>query len=337
VTRLLPLVLPLMGLLGCTDTWDEHLVYEYMGEGVHEIGPVQTPSLTDTVHVAGELGTASLGGRLRQTSDGLFWQDGGEITLDYVVDDGVFVPMDDQGLVLLSFYHHLAGVRDDLSERGWQSDMDTIFPVTTIAWTPEQLVTAATPVENAAYLSAGVNAFILYEDANNNIPLGAHAGVVRHEFGHAWFQVLMLPVVERALSGDPVVDDLRAINEGFADMVAILSLDDPEAIPFVERNPRLAHTTDGFSGSDDPYSLGVVFAGFAWDARILSDDPEQTLELTIGAVEDFREFLFTEENDGTPQQFGLMLYDRYASEINDFRLCQAWRLRFPDLVGRCGR
>ncbi len=337
MNKLLPLVLPLTLLLGCTDTWEEHLVYEYVGEGVHQIGPVQTPALVDSVHVSGELGAASLGGRLRVTNDALFWQDGADITLDYVVDDGVFVPMDDQGLVLLSFYHHLAGVRDDLAQRGWQDDMDAIFPVTTIAWTPEQLVSAETPVENAAYLAGGINAFILYEDANNNIPLGAHAGVVRHEFGHAWFQVLMQPVVERALNGDPVVDDLRAVNEGFADMVAILSLNDPMAIPFVERNPRLAHTTDGFSGSDDPYSLGVVFAGFAWDARTVSGDAELTLELTVGALQDFGEFVFTDESDGTAQQFGLMLYDRYASEINDFRLCQAWRIRFPDLVGRCGR
>jgi hypothetical protein len=337
VSQHLLLLLPLLGLVGCTESWDEHLAYEYLGDGVHQVGPVQTPVLTDIIHVDGELGSASVGGRLRQTDDRVYWQDGADVTLEYVVDDGVFVPMDDQGLVLLSFYHHLAGVRDDLSERGWQDDMDAIFPVTTIAWTPEQLVSAATPIENAAYLSGGINAFILYEDANNNIPLGAHAGVVRHEFGHAWFQQLMLPVVERALSGDPVVEDLRAINEGFADMVAILSLDDPMAIPFAQRNPRLAHTTDGFSGSDDPYSLGVVFAGFAWDARVLSDDAELTLELTIGALDDFQQFLFTEESDGTAQQFGLMLYDRYASEINDFRLCQAWRLRFPDLVGRCGR
>ncbi len=330
-------VLPFVMLLGCVDTFEQHLAYDYLGDGVHEVAPVQTPALADTVSVKGELGSASFGGRLRVSDSRLFWQDGADITLDYVVDDGVFVPTDDQGLVLLSFYHHLAGVRDDLSGRGWQDDMDAIFPVTTIAWTPEQLVSAATPIENAAYLSGGINAFILYEDANNNIPLGAHAGVVRHEFGHAWFQVLMLPVVERALNGDPVVEDLRAVNEGFADMVAILSLDDPMAIPFVERNPRLAHTTDGFTGSDDPYSLGVVFAGFAWDARVLSNDAEQTLELTVGALEDFREFLFTEESDGTAQQFGLMLYDRYSSEINDFRLCQAWRIRFPDLVGRCGR
>lgn len=330
-------LLPLLLLTGCTDTWDEHLAYTYLGEGVHEVGSVQTPALTDAVHMEGELGTASLGGRLLQDSGGLRWQEGASVTLDHVVDDGVFVPVDDQGLVLLSFYHHLSGVRDDLAERGWQDDMNTIFPVTTISWTPEQLVSAATPIENAAYLSGGINAFILYEDANNNIPLGAHVGVVRHEFGHAWFQVLMRAVIGQAENGEPLVEDLRAVNEGFADMVAILSLDDPMAIPFVERNPRLAHTTDGFNGSDDPYSLGVVFAGFAWDARVLSGDPERTLELTVAALMDFNEFLFTEDNDQTPQQFGLMLYDRYASEINDFRLCQAWRLRFPDLVGRCGR
>jgi hypothetical protein len=337
VTRVNPLLLALVVLLGCTDLFDEHLAYEYLGEGIHQVSPVQTRALTDTVHVDGELGTASLGGRLLQTSDGLSWQEGAKVTLDYVVDDGVFVPVDDQGLVLLSFYHHLADIRDDLSGRGWQSDMDAIFPVTAITWTPEQLVGAATPVENAAYLSGGINAFILYEDANNNIPLGAHAGVVRHEFGHAWFQVLMEPIVDLALNGTPAVEDLRAVNEGFADMVAILSLNDPLAIPFAERNPRLAHTTDGYQGVDDPYSLGVVFAGFAWDARTLSGDAELTLELTVAALEDFREFLLTADNDGTPQQFGLMLYDRYASEISDFRLCQAWRIRFPDLVGRCGR
>ena len=331
--RLVPLVL----VVGCTDSWDEHLAYNYMGDGVHEVAPVQTPALTDTVRMDGELGGASLGGMLVQNDDGLRWRQGGDIVLDYVVDDGVFVPVDDQGLVMLSFYHHLAGVRDDLAQRGWQQAMDDIFPVTTISWTPAQLVGETAPIENAAYLSGGINAFILYEDANNSVPLGAHAGVVRHEFGHAWFQVIMQPVVDQAANGEPLVQDLRTVNEGFADMVAILSLNDSMAIPFETRNPRLAHTTDGFRGSDDPYSLGVVFAGFAWDARVLSGDAALTLELTVAALEDFREFLFTEENDGTPQQFGLMLYDRYSSEINDFRLCQAWRLRFPDLVGRCGR
>ncbi len=338
--------MPLHGVLaavwlfaGCTDDFNQHLAYDYLGDGVHEVRPVQTPALTDVVRVDGELGPATVGGRVLDVDGRGIWQDGAPVTLDYVVDDGVLVPLDDQGLMLLSFYHHLAGARDDVAARGWQDDMDAIFPVTAIAWIPAQMADPTGPIENALHITeqtlevSNFSVFVLLEDANDSIPLAGHAGIARHEFAHAWFQVLMRPL----FNGNRVIRDRRALNEGFADTYAILSLDDPMAIDFDGRDPRLPHTTDAYLESEDPYELASVFAAFAWDARTLSDDADRTLELTIAALQDFSDFLSFPESNETTQQFGLMLYDQYATEIDDPALCEMWLFRFPDLVGRCGR
>lgn len=326
-------------LAACVGQAEQVLVYDYVGEGEHRIQPVTIPALTDIQRVEGELGRATLGGRLAYNDRvGLTWSQGQGVSVAHVVDDGVFVPLDDQGLVLLSFYHHLAGVRDDIARRGYAADMDVIFPVTTIAWTPEQFTTDSEPVENAAY-SSQVNLFILYEDANHRVPLGAHVGVVRHEFGHAWFSVLTADWDDREV---PVVPDSRALNEGWADIVSQLTLDDPAAIPFEERNPRLDHNIDLWLESGNPYDLGVVLAAFAWDMRLIIDDPAQTLELVVDALNVFvRVSLQVTEDDPEAEvssvSFAYPMYDAFATATDDPRLCDAFVQRFPGVEGRCGQ
>lgn len=320
-------------LSACTPDYDSVLVYDYDGEGAHTVRPVQIPSLTDPVRVSGPLGDATLGGRIAFGDDGLRWERGPRVHLDYAVDDGVLVPMDDQGMVLLSFYHHLAAVRDDLGERGWQADMDAIFPLTTFAWMPSQVTTDYLAVENAAYVSAGIHAFVLYEEANLHVPLTAHAGVVRHEFGHAWFAE-RLPQVDSPDDSDIEVDDSRSLNEGFADMVAVLSLDDPDALPIEGRDPRDDHSLAGVVDGD-PYSLGVVLAGFAWDVRLILDDAPRTLELVILALDEWNAGVQAELLAPVSLAWIIPFYDLAAAETDDPALCEAFRQRFPGVDERC--
>lgn len=285
-------VLAIAGLAGCTGDASSILVYDYVGDGDHALAAVPLGVITDPTRMRTELGPAARGGRIAYRGDAAVMVPGADVRVGHVVKDGVFVPTDEEGLVLASFFHHLEVARDELDAASLGEPLDRLFPLDAVLWNPAIGADIAT-VENAAFLGLPDSAsFVLFPDANSNVPLGAHAGVVRHELGHGYLSRTIPtfdPAREDEVFSTGLIDGYhhRALHEGFADIFSTLSLDDPEAIPFGDlRDPRVVHPlSEAYLG--DPYSLGVVLASFAWSARVTVGDADAVLDVAIAALEDW--------------------------------------------------
>jgi hypothetical protein len=248
--------------------------------------------LRDPRRLSGDLGRGYRGGRLDTE-----YHRGGQVDITWTMDGDTAVPLDEQGLILWSFWYHLADTRAILEAHGF--DLTDVFPVS-IAWTPQSVLDFRA-AENAAFV-LGQRTFVLFPDALDGVPVAANAGVVRHETGHALFEVLVtgtsggrIPWIDAAPTEQIAV---RALNEGFADMVATLTLDEPrfidDSIPQPDRDvagdavagpgvypPQDASTLDVITF--DPYRLGTVYASFVWDVREATD-PDTALALAAGAL-----------------------------------------------------
>lgn len=258
-------------------------------EGEYDLVEAPIPALVDPARMTGALGDGRVGGYLAgDLSDPLLadvsYSGGGTVRLRYSVDGGVGVPHDDDGLVLWSYYHTLGRVREDLDALG--IGVDPIFPVD-FAYQPSVGGVALTTT-NAAYVGDGIHLFVLLADATRaDLPLAANPGVVRHEFGHALFQLVVAGDVHAgAPRGSPYA--VRALNEGFADVVAATTLDDPR---FIDASLSLpSRWLDGDATAaraapveDDPYSRGTVYASLAWDLRERTD-PDTALRAAVTAL-----------------------------------------------------
>ncbi len=277
----------LMMLFGCTDSTDTFLVYTLEGDH-HVVAPVAIPTLEDPVRLIGQEGRGYAGGSFSFAADDnnpyastAAYRPGPPVRLGLDVVDGVGVPTDEQGLVILSFYHQLANARSELGDLGL--DVEPVFPMGAIAYLPS-LPGDSFSFENAAYSGGPAHAFILFPDLGDAVPLAANRAIVRHEFGHALFAHL---TGERTAG---LFD--RAFNEGFADAVASLSLDMPHFLDDSLVMPSRYVDSDVAVDQDvidaiqlDPYQLGTVFASFLWDLRTDSGDPAEVLRLTADAVQ----------------------------------------------------
>ncbi|MCA9491527.1 MAG: hypothetical protein KC621_16460 [Myxococcales bacterium] len=259
-----------------------------MEDGSYALVPRELP-LDDAFHVSGEVATGFRGGSIVVGLKSLEaeYREGARMRVQAVEQDGSWVPLDEDGLIAWSFYHHLATARDQLIEQG--HDVQPLYPLR-FAYQPTFALDFL-GVENAAYV-AGTGSFVILPDAFEGVPLAANAGVVRHEFGHAWF--------ERLMTAGPVIADeeqnaVGALNEGFADMVGSLLLDDPAfidpSLPLPDRHlvpehvatPQKYPTPDQGPLDYDPYVLGSVYASFMWNVRLASS-PEEALTLAADAV-----------------------------------------------------
>ena len=312
----------------------EMLVYDYVGlDGEHALQPVPLGAVTDPVRMETDIGPATRGARFTRGFDIV---PGGPVHVEHTVVDDVFVPLDEQGLVLASFFHHIDEARQDLESRGHAAAADSLLPVDAVMWSPV-FVGELGAAENAAFIDIETFAgFILYNDANNNVPLGAHAGVVRHELGHGYLANYL-----ESYSGlrEWELDELgvlstvqaRGLNEGFADMLAHLTLDDPGALPLgPERDPREPRTYNDVV-LDQPYSMGVVLAALAWDVRIILDDPDRTFDHVLVALKEWERRLLAGEFQPIPAMcFGAVLIEQVIEahpELTE-ELCDAFDARY---------
>ncbi len=267
------------------------------------------------------------------------YRHGGRLRIDAAeAPDGSLVALDEDGLVLWSFAAHLGDAVQQLDDRGY--DVSPIFPVN-VAFSPASFMDFAA-VENAAYV-LGQRTFILFPDALDNVPLAANAGVVRHEFGHAWFELLAsgesggeIPWLSASADGALAI---RSLNEGFADTVAGLLLDDPRFIDPSLVLPERDLTQDSIStglypnaGDDplasltyDPYRLGSVYAAFAWDVREATD-PDAALALAVGAAQAWGDDAVWEDSD----RYVLHFIDLADGDARD-AACASAAIRFPHL------
>lgn len=305
-----------------------------MDDGTYALVPRDLP-LADPFHVSGEVATGFRGGAIVVGLKSLEaeYHEGARMRVQAVEEDGAWVPLDEDGLIAWSFYHHLASARDQLVDQG--HDIQPLFPLR-FAYQPTFALDFL-GVENAAYV-AGTGSFVIMPDAFDGVPLAANAGVVRHEFGHAWFERL---TTAGPIAADSEVDPVRALNEGFADMVGSLLLDDPAfidpSLPLPERHLVPEHVASPelyASGpkpvlSYDPYALGSVYASFMWNVRLASS-PEEALALAADAVVTWA----TQAADD-----GYRDTDRFVQAVLDATegdlhatSCQAAGRQFPDRV-----
>ncbi len=293
----------LFALSACTSDPPDAVTAYVRGDDGYRVAARVVPALEDPRRVSGALGQVRHGGRVVPVDDVNRYTGGAPLDVRYVVADDAAVPLDVDGLLLWSFYAHLADARDALEARG--EDLDPLFPVD-LAWNPAvSPLFELAPADNAAY-AIGSNLFVLLPDGDDRpVPFVANAGVVVHELGHALFHL--------RTRGDPLAPPLASdastragkwqasLHEGFADSLATLLFDDPAFLaPSVDLPNRrvdagavltealLPVTEEGGLVSAlgyDPYPLGTVFASAAWDVRTALDDPDRALALLFRTLD----------------------------------------------------
>lgn len=254
-------------IAGCASVAPDRFLVVDGRAGAYDLVEADIPELSDPRRMHGDLGDGSVGGYIDLET--LEYIGGGPLDVRFTTADGVGIPHTDDGLVLWTYYHTLSVFRGELEGLG--VDVEPVFPVP-FAYQPT-IGGAVYTAMNAAYAGSGVHMFALLADTTrSDLPLAANPGVIRHEFGHALFQLIVAGSV-----AVPAPTDSRALNEGFADMLATLSLDDPRFIElslpqFTSRRvDEDASTTDAAPISEDPYSRGTVYASLAWDVRARTD------------------------------------------------------------------
>ena len=119
--------LPLL-LMACTPDAPETLLAVTGRAGEYELQQVQIPELDDPYRMKGSLGNGSVGGYLDQLDDTtLQYRGGGSLAVDFLVQDGVGVPLDADGIALWSYYYTLSQTRLALDVLG--HDTSEIFPI----------------------------------------------------------------------------------------------------------------------------------------------------------------------------------------------------------------
>lgn len=330
--------------LACTPAErPERLLVMTREDGVYGLYPRTVPELTDPRWMSGDLGQGYAGGAFEidvfAEDLAMTYRQGGRIDVRYGVEGDLGVPLDEDGLILWSYYNTLSEVRAELEAHGQR--VSPIFPID-FAYQPVSVQFDFTGGENAAYAGSGLHLFILLPDVLEGvIPLGANPGVIRHEFGHAFFHLLTVGDPYTAAPYDDVeagFTGVRSLNEGFADMVATLTLDDPT---FIELSlPTMSsrdvtsdwQATGDLYGSSDPYALGTVYASFAWDLRQLTGDPWATMGAAIAALERWAE----EEAWADTDRWAELLVDEAEALGVQEDLCAAFTQRFPEHVGAEG-
>lgn len=329
----------LLALAGCTPDLSGRPLWVIArdDDGSYGLAPRELPELADPARLIGDRAVGWRGGTL--TLDG--YRQGGALRIDATEADGALVALDTDGLVLWSFYAHFVDATDDLAARGF--DVSPILPVD-VAFQPASFLDFSA-VENAAYV-LGQRTFIVFPDALDSVPLAANAGVVRHEFGHAWFELLSTgesggEVAWATEASTEGALKIRSLNEGFADTVASLTLDDPAfieaSLDMPDRNvsndvtatgryPEPEDTSILAALTYDPYALGSVYAGLAWDVREATD-PEVALDLAVAAVT-----AWGAEGNWDDTDRYVTLYIELADGTARDAACDSAAFRFPELA-----
>lgn len=332
--QLRPVPIMAVYLVACAPPEVDRLLLVDRTEDGYALVEREVPELTDPWRLEGTIGRGFRGGFLGVEG----YREGAGLRIEYDAVDGLGVARYDDGLILWSFYEHLAEIRTVLLDQG--HDVAPLFPID-VAWSPVSILDFSA-VENAAYSPAG-HVFVVFPDlVDEGVPLAANEGVVRHELGHAWFQHLVAP----GQMPPPWQEDttatlsVNALNEGFADMVASLTLDDPDffapSIGMPSRDLSLDHVAhEGLYPSSedsdllglltyDPYALGVVYADLAWDLR-LATDPETALSLVVAALQRWAEEADWAEVD----RFAVLLVEE-AEPAAGGEACASFAAHLPD-------
>ena len=348
-----------LGFVGCQAP--ERLLVIDGERGDYQLTEVSLPELEDPVRMLGSLGNGKVGGfidphldlsKLASTSEEeaaasidptkFEYRGGGAISLSFAVDDGVGVPLDADGLSLWSYYHSLASLKEELDARG--HNVDHLFPID-FAYQPS-LVGIQLTATNAAFMKVGhTPMFVLQADPDDlKLPLAANPMVIRHEFGHAFLEGLMDEVYPER---DVFDVRLRALNEGFADIMAANLLDDPDILGASIRDASLSETRlmsiprswGDTEVSDNPYEVGSVYASLAWTLRE-SSSPVFALDSAINALRRFGEEGPMEDSDSVREihLFGVYLVEDAIQRDPSLAptMCAALAAALPTMPGASG-
>jgi len=231
------------------------------------------------------------------------------------------VPHDEDGLILWSFAYYLTEIQNLVGEM--DLPLDGLYPIR-MAYAPD-MGDDLNAYTNAAWACGDeAHLFVVLPDLFTEfVPVGAHQGVIRHEFGHTLFGHLASGISPACPEDPSMVPGNWALwneaNEGFADILATLTLDDPvfmeSALPINSRDVRLdqhvASTELYLRGIEesDPYLVGSVLAAFAWDIRE-AVGPELPLQAALAASQRLR-FL----PDENPEEDLIIVVDVMALEM----------------------
>lgn len=331
-----------LGVMGCTQGSVDTYLIVGPREAEHELTEVSFPELMDPRGVETSVMTSFRGG----TVDWSDYRVGGALSVDYTVNDGVAIPHDEDGLILWSFAYYLNEIHQEVRETG--VDLDGLMPVR-MAYAPD-MGDDLFGFMNAAWVcGAGAHLFIVLPDYfHDYVPIAAHQGVVRHEYGHTLFGHLTTgfspscPEDPRDLPGNWVM--WNEVNEGFADILATLTLDDPvfieTALPVTRRDVRselhVASEALYIEGVEtgDPYLVGSVVAAFAWDIRE-AVGVERPLSAAIVAAQQLRGIPDQRAPDDllfAPDEFVLQMVRALSDESSTLTAaCAALEKRFPHL------
>ncbi len=268
-------------------------VLAYTGAGRYQVRAEPLATLHDFHGMSGEAGQFHGGGFIRLTSSSdidteeefrsAFRVRGAHrLALDYQIVKGVVRANDYDTFAMLSLYRALERTRAFYRGVGVG---DEAMPTLAVYFRPriEVLVFPLLASNNAAY-SSPLDGFLFFNDffAGSAVPVALNLGVIAHEYGHAvWQHVLWkgrLPAWALDSWPDRAVNELRALDEGLADLFGATITDDPR---FVGRSAakltaerdvsvtRMVVASDlaaaaGGSLLYDPYRLGSVVASALW-------------------------------------------------------------------------
>ncbi len=332
----------LFALLACAPDRPARFLVVDGREGDYALVEEPIPELVDPGRMTGTLGDGRVGGYLAGDLQDpcladVHYSGGGAVHLRYSVRDGVGVPHDDDGVVLWSYYHTLSRVRAELE--ALDIEVAPIFPID-FAYQPS-VGGIGLSTTNAAYVGNGIHLFVLLADRlYADLPLGANPGVIRHELGHALFQLI---VAGSPFDEGPGAEryDVRALNEGFADLLAALTLDDPRFIdPSLVLEARHldgdATLADAAPVDVDPYSRGTVYASLAWDLRDRTD-PDTALVHAVAALERWGDEERWREGQSGVDTWATLLVEEVATERPDVvpGLCDDLQRRFATTPPVC--
>ena len=336
-------LLATFGVFGCTSSESiSSFVIVGPGDAGHQLTEVTFPELVDPKGVQ----TAHLSTFRGGTVDWVNYAEGGPLSVDFTVTDGVAMPHDEDGLILWSFAYYLNEIHGLVGNAGL--DLEGLMPVR-MAYAPD-LGDDLFGFMNAAWVcGTGTHLFLVLPDYfHDYVPVAAHQGVIRHEYGHALFGHLTTgfspscPEDANDLPGKWIM--WNEVNEGFADILATLTLDDPvfieTALPVTRRDVRSevhvaseALYLEGLE-TNDPYLVGSVVASFAWDIRD-AVGPERPLAAAFTAAQGLRsipEQRDPEELLFAPDEFVLLMVQALAGEASTLAAaCAALDTRFPHL------
>ena len=303
-------------------THTKYLVYDWNTDTrAYELHVSEIETLDDPRAISGEVARLRGGGALvvansepttkEEYAELLEVRNDKTPSAEYFFDGEVAVPFDFDTQLMVTLYHHIERADRYFGDLGVDplGQMPTYyFPQFSLFGIPLPLLT-----DNAAYAFT-LDAFLIPPTVFlvDDVPLSANRGVMVHEYSHAVFNRLVHlddrapgPLWDPSFPDD-MVNELRSLDEGVADVFGALATGDADFIaPSISKeafgldrdltrkriwNAELQEEIDEAETglAPNPYLLGSVVASAIWATRDFLDDEAVALT-TLAALREIAE------------------------------------------------